>query len=299
VALALPLLVAAVVGAVIAWNARANADARASLDRAFSTPIEEADVSIDLEARVDGLPQLPIPVRLRMTGPYRSGGTRTIPLFAWELAFTGPGRRLGAALISTGDNAFVSFGGVDYEIGREAIARTNEQIAAGAARRDAPGAGALGLDPRHWLVEPDERESATVAGVDTTRYQSRLDVVRALNELAGASRRAAPDVGGTPPGPLTPGQQSDLRRLAQNARVDVYVADADHTVRRLAVRVPVQIPPSRRAQAGGATGGVLSFSIEFSRVGRPGRIVAPRDARPLEDLKRQIGPVISGAEGGV
>jgi len=54
-------------------------DAKALLRTSFKQPIRSADVSMDLELKVDGVKQLQNPITVRLTGPYRSNGPKKLP----------------------------------------------------------------------------------------------------------------------------------------------------------------------------------------------------------------------------
>jgi hypothetical protein len=51
-------------------------DAKSLLRTAFDRPIQSADVSMDIQVKVDGVEQLKQPITVRLTGPYRSNGSK-------------------------------------------------------------------------------------------------------------------------------------------------------------------------------------------------------------------------------
>jgi hypothetical protein len=285
------LVIAAVVVVLVLLLSGDREDAAAAIDRALQQPIESAQVGLDAELRVEGLPQLPTPITVRAAGPYRSGGGRTIPSFDLNVALTGAGRNVAARFVSTATNAFVVFQGVAYEVGEADVADTNRRLAAGRAAPRPPSLRELGVDARSWLVDPEERGDEELAGVETTHYAAGIDVVRLLDDLNRATAQAAARIGRPPPQRLTELQRDELRRVARNATMDVYVGQDDGKIRRLDLRVPFAVPLERRTQAAGATGGQLAVSLQLSELGRPVRVAAPPNPRPIKDLRRQVGPL--------
>jgi hypothetical protein len=283
-------VVAAIAVALLLLSGEEEDPARA-IDRAFQQPIESAHVNLDADLRVDGSPAVPVPIALRVAGPYRSGGGRTIPVFDLAVALTGAGRNVAGRLLSTGDNAFVLVQGIPYEIGRAEVAKANRRLAAGQAGPRPPSLRQLGIEPLNWLVQPEDLGEEEIAGAETRHYGAKVDVVRLLDDLNRAAGLAAQQIGRPPPPRLSPPQREQLRRIAREVTLDVFVGEEDGRIRRLAARAPFAVPPEGRAQAGGATGGVLTLSLQFSEVGRPVRVVPPPDPRPIEDLRRQIGPL--------
>ena len=73
------------------------------------------------------------------------------------------------------------------------------------------------------------------------------------------------------------------------AVTDVYVGKVDGKVRRVALTVDFSIPKKQRSRTNGVKSGTLSFSIQYSNVGKPVTIQAPSNAKPLSDLVAQLG----------
>src|SRR3954454_11896580 len=126
---AVSLVVFAVLAAVLAaCGGKSSSDVKDTLDKAFSTPIKSAKVNLDVTLKLNGVKQLNGPVKLSVQGPYESGGSQTIPKVDWDIAASAAGQNFSAGFISTGDNAWVSFQGQDYEVGKAAITQVNSQI---------------------------------------------------------------------------------------------------------------------------------------------------------------------------
>src|SRR3954451_23044312 len=104
-------------------------DARALLDKAFKTPITSADVTLNIQAKINGVAQLSQPISLKVAGPYQSNGKGKLPSFNWQVSVSGGGQAFSGGIISTGDNAFVNFQGTNYEVGSAAVAQVNQQLA--------------------------------------------------------------------------------------------------------------------------------------------------------------------------
>src|SRR5262245_37074712 len=126
-ALALAILAALAVAAT-ACGGQSSEDVKATLDKAFSTPIKSANVNLDVSLKLNGIKQLKDPVKLNIQGPYESGGSQTIPKVDFDVSASAAGQNFTAGLISTGDNAWVSFQGQNYEVGSAGVAQVNQQI---------------------------------------------------------------------------------------------------------------------------------------------------------------------------
>ena len=109
---------------------KSEEDVEALLDRAFKQSIKSADVKIDAELRIDGLAGFDKPVRLEAQGPY-IGGDKQLPKADIDLKIGAQdaGQTVSTGFLSTGDRAFVKFGGEFYEQPKADVARANRELA--------------------------------------------------------------------------------------------------------------------------------------------------------------------------
>lgn len=301
-----PRLLAAVVAAVVVVAlivlaifllGGSEEEATELLDRGFATPIGSADVAIDTSLEIKGVRQLEQPVRLQIRGPYRSGSNRTIPQADLAVNFSGGGQNFAAGLVSTGQNAWVEFLGQAYEVGEKQVATANQQIAAGAARRQSRSLREFGVDPRSWLEDPSVEGEEDVAGAKTQHVSAGINVGRMLEDLNTVGQRASGQVGGPAPRQLSAEQRERIERIVQDPEFDVYVGE-DNRIRRLSTVLDLEVPEEDRADSGGAESGKITFSAEFSNVGSPQPITPPQRSRPIDELTQQIAQLFGGSAAG-
>jgi hypothetical protein len=233
-------------------------DPRVMLRSAEAHPIESADTDIDLRLRVDGVPRLSGPLRLRLRGPYRSGGRQRIPSFDWRLSAGVLGFPVGGRLISTGDNVYLSVYGNQYEVGRSAISDANTRLAS---------AGGVRLRLGHWLGRARVTGEDDQGGEDCERIAAPLRggaVQSDLVPLAGALGFEPPSVSG---------------------RAIACVGYDDRVLHELQVDAVLGLPPADSARLAGATHVHVEADIVSSDVGKPQQIEAPSGPfRPIRDL---------------
>ena len=269
-------------------------DARALLDKAFKQSITSADMTLNIEAKVNGVAQLQQPISLKVAGPFQSNGKGKLPSFNWQVSVSGGGQAFSGGIISTGQNAFVNFQGTNYEVGADKVAQFNQQLSQnsgqGRSLKD------YGIDPQAWIKDPTEAGSDNVNGVDTTHVTGSVDIGRMFSDFnktiqkAGSMSTAAPQQ-------LSPDTIKKIEDVVKNPKFDIYVGKSDSKIRRLAVSVDFQIPADQQAKFQGASGGTLSFSIDFAKVGEPQKITAPTGARPISELQQQLGGLGGGLGG--
>jgi hypothetical protein len=233
-------------------------DPERMLDQAARHRISGAEVEFDGRLRVLGVERLSQPLRLRLEGPYMSGGER-IPSFDWRASASALGFPVGGRLVSTGENAFLNIYGNDYEVGVSQVGALNQRIA---------GMAAPDVHPRDWLgaarVVGDDR----AGDADCERIAAPLRRDEATRGLAPLSRRL-----GLPAPPLVSG------------RTTVCVGYDDRVLHGLELHATIAIPAADRAALGGATGAVLGVEVTISDVGEHQAITPPGGpVRPIRDL---------------
>jgi hypothetical protein len=229
------------------------------LDQAAAHPISSANVEIDARLRVLGVEQLSQPIRVRFEGPYMSGGSDRIPSFDWRLSASALGFPVRGRVISTGDNAYLTVYGDQYEVGQAEVGSANDRLAA---------AGGLRLNLRRWLGPAHVTGQGSAGGEDCERIAAPLRrdaVTEDLAPLAGV-------LGLTQP-------------LAVSGRATACVGFDDRTLHQLELRLALGVPEADRARLYGASGALLDADIVISDVGDREQIEAPSGSlRPIRDL---------------
>ena len=286
--------VAAIALAVAGCGGSSSKAAKDILRRGFATSIGSANISIDITGKLDGIPQLTRPVRVRLAGPYRNNGPKKIPSLSWDVSISGGGQAFSTGLISTGDRAFVNFQGTAYEVSPSSLADLNRRWSQ--RRSGTTTFGGLGLHPLDWVHNPSKEGDSDIAGVKTTHVSASLDVGKMLADLNHLGGSTATALARTPK--LSQRDINEVKKVVKNPRFDVYVGKSDGRIRRIAANVEFSVPPRARSQLRGLKGGNLSFSVEFAAVGEPQTIRAPRSARPISQLRQQLLGAVGGGLGG-
>jgi hypothetical protein len=294
-----------VVGAVLALagcgGGGGDENVKALLNRAFKRPIGSADLRLDSNIAVNGLPSLNRPVRLQASGPYISKGSRAPSQFDLDLkvGVNGGGASFNTGALSTGKRAFVKFEDSFYELPQSQVESTNRAL--GSERRGSGALKNLGLNPRSWIKNAEHRGDDEIGGVQTDHVGGNLDVQRTVRDLNGFLQKAGSRLGGSGrvPRPLSDSDLSKISDVVKDPSFDVYVGKKDGIIRRLSARFELKVPDNDRSKVGGVKGGTLQFTLEFHNVGGNQHVEAPATARPISALTTQLGALGSGLGGAV
>jgi hypothetical protein len=241
-------------------------------------------------------------LRLALRGPFQSQGKGKIPKFDLSLSFKRAGQTVSAGVVSTGDKGFLKLGRQAYDVGDQLYKRFAAAYLAAQKKsggKDGTSLKSLGIDPRGWLKDARKVGEAKIAGADTIRISAGIDVPKLLQDvdslLAGARQlgvTGAPDVAR-----LTAEQRQDIARAVRSAAVDIYTGKDDTILRRLALKVGLDVPADARRSLGGLTSGSLALDLTINEVNEAQSIDAPKGAKPLAELTAGLGGLLGGTSG--
>ncbi|HEX6459677.1 MAG TPA: hypothetical protein VF032_12220 [Thermoleophilaceae bacterium] len=273
------------------------------LNTAFHQPIKSANVNFNLQLQVNGVQSLSQPISFKFSGPYVNNGPGKLPSMDLTASIVGGGQSVPFGITSTGDDFFVKVRGQAYDVGKQTVAKLNQQLAQQkAANKQKTSLSALGIHPSTWLSGAKNAGDTTVNGTQVTHISADLDVSKVLDDLNSLVQKAPTSSlsGASKPPQLSAQQKSEIQQVIKNPHIDVYVAKSDNTVRRIATSLEISVPKDQQSKVNGATGGTLQLSIDLSNVGQPQKITAPANAKPIASLAGQLNALGGslGASGG-
>jgi hypothetical protein len=267
-------------------------DAKAVIDKAFTTQIDSANITLEVKAEVEGVAQAQGPFQVKLSGPFKSNGETKLPSFDWDANASGGGQSIAGGLISTGDQLFVNYQNQNFEVPKEQVDQINQQLAS--QQGEDQSAAQLGINPKDWVIDAEDKGDEEINGEETTHIEAGVDVSQMLEDLNKAAEQASGAMGGSAPSQLTPQQIDQVEQFVKDPKIDVYASKEDGGLRRLNVSIDFEIPEEQRAQLQGATGGNLTFSLDLADVGQEPTIEAPTDAKPLDELQGSLGALGGG-----
>jgi hypothetical protein len=300
-----------------------SGSAGALLSETFSghTPIESGDVNLSFSLSATGKSTTTQPLAVTVTGPFENTGTPSgahpegrrqaskLPRFDLQLRLSAAGHPLSAGATSTGSALFVQLAGTwfstpssTYKAIEEGYAKATSTAATSKAHSTF---SALGIEPGHWLTDPTQVGTTTIAGVQTVHLTAAIDIPAFLADVAklsqaGGSLGLGSPVGGSSAA-LSPAIAGELAKSIKAAHVEVYTGQADHLLRRLEVTAIVSATPQTQALLGGLSSANLRVLLEFSSLNKPQTISAPANPQPPSQLLpalQQLVGVLQGASPG-
>ncbi|MBE2315502.1 hypothetical protein DVA67_005915 [Solirubrobacter sp. CPCC 204708] len=239
---------------------------------AFEQDIESADVTVALSMKsAQG------ESNVSLSGPFQSNGENKLPSVDWRLSLDGMmPRPVEGRIISTGDDAFVQYGGETYQVGKDKIAQLGA-LGAGSGMESAD-VTKLMARMQDWFPESDAQSDAELNGERVTRITGKLDLSAALEDMKEMAKQPGAS-GFEGLEQLSNGDIDQVEKMISDPTFTVDVAQSDDKLRRVAARMTVD---------NGSDKSTISFSIQLKDVDKPVQITPPASGRPIEELMQKL-----------
>ena len=266
------LLVATCATGALAFSA-CSAEEASVVKTAFEQDIKSADVTVAISMKsAQG------ETGVALSGPFQSNGERKLPSVDWKLRLDGMlPRPIEGRVISSGDDAFIEYGGETYQVGKDKIAQLGA-MGAGSGMESADLAKLMGK-MQDWFPQSDAQSDASLNGEAVTRITGKLDLSEALKDMqAMAKQPGASGFEGLKQ--LSDGDLDQVEKMISDPTFTVDVAQSDDKLRRIAARMTIEDESGEK--------GTVSFSIQLKDVDKPVTITPPASGRPLEELMQKL-----------
>jgi hypothetical protein len=282
-----------------------GADATALLKDTFGAnhPIRSGRVDANLDVDLKGLAQLTQPLSLHLSGPFQSNGGKTLPDFAFDLDLQGGDKPITVGAVFAGGGGYLTIEGQAFDLGADlykTFKTSYEKAKASSSAKSGSDDGqaslsALGISPLRWLKDPKNVGTEDIAGTQTVHLASGVDVAKLLEDISTLLGKAknvtsagGAATGTSVPTSLTAQQRDIITKSITSAKVDVWTGAKDHTLRKVAVNVQVDVPQELRAQAGNLQTGHVIFQVTIAQLNQAQKVVKPADVRPISQLRSAL-----------
>lgn len=274
------LLIVAVV-VVLLLRGGGTDDARAVVARGLASDGDLKTAQVNLKLGLSGSAAAGNePVLLELAGPYAAGDAKTAR-FRFDLKVNGSGDEPVATLTGVDGRNYVSVGKLNYVLDAAALEDLKDENS-----KDGEGLSldALGIDPESWLADPEVVGDERWDGEKVTHVRSKVDVPRMTEDLTKVVGRAEGSDKVSDEAKAAASTLSSIEKDISSATMDVWVAEGEGAMRRL--QVDIQLKQGR-----------MALDLALSKVDEPVKIVAPKNARPFDELL-SVFAVVAGEERG-
>ncbi len=282
----------------------ADADAPTLLKDTFGAnhPILSGRLDADLDVDLKGLARITEPLSLHLNGPFQSNGGKTLPDFALDLDLQGGEKPITVGAVFAGGGGYLTIEGQAFDLGADlyktfktGYEKAKASAAAKSAGDDQASLSALGISPLRWLQDPKNVGTENIAGTQTVHLTSGVNVAKLLEDIStllgkakGVTSAGGAATGTAVPSSLTAQQRDLITKSIKSAKVDVWTGAKDHTLRKVAVNVQVDVPQDLRAKAGNLQTGHVIFQVTIAQLNQAQKIAKPADVRPISELRSAL-----------
>jgi uncharacterized membrane protein YgcG len=312
----LALLAAALavaIGLLSACGGGGGQDVDKVLNQTFNgkKKVNSGQLDMNVSANLQGLTGLNGPVTLKMGGQFdglqeKIRDTNRLPRAQLAVKAGAGGQSFEAGATSTGDKLFIDFMGTNYAVPDKQFGQLKRQLQDAQIKADRskdPDLAELGVHPREWLKNPDDKGTEDIGGTPTIHVSSDVNVPKMLADFDALLKRTSQLRLGQQqqqqlPNGLPASVRNQIAESVKDAKLDLFTGKNDKILRRLEVRVKFELSQKLRQQANGLKNGDVTFTYQVTDINAPQTITAPKSAKPLSDLQRQLQNSGFGALGG-
>jgi hypothetical protein len=282
----------------------ADADAPTLLKDTFGAnhPIRSGRLDANLDVDLKGLARITEPLSLHLNGPFQSNGGKTLPNFALGLDLQGGEKPITVGAVFAGGGGYLTIEGQAFDLGAElyktfktGYEKAKASASSKSADDDQASLSALGISPLRWLQDPKNVGTEDIAGTQTVHLASGVNVAKLLEDVStllgkakGVTSAGGAATGTAVPTSLTAEQRDLITKSIKSAKVDVWTGAKDHTLRKVAVNVQVDVPQELRAKAGNLQTGHVIFQVTIAQLNQAQKIVKPANVRPIAELRSAL-----------
>lgn len=296
------LLVAALSSAVAACGG--GSDQAASLLRqtfAGKHRVSSGEVALALTVSPSGPSTQRGPITLSLVGPFQSLGAGRLPASSFNIGLAAGGTGTSVTLISTGSSGYVTFQGQSYKLPPATFQRIESSFAQLGSASGGGGAGLLGrlgIQPQHWLVNPQVVGDEGVDGVNTTHIRAGIDVAALLGDLNTFLKRASSlGVAGASsfPGGISAATRRRIAAEVKNPTFNVWTGVTDKALRRLEIGLTVPVSGQLSVLLGRAA--AIAVTLEYAKLNQPQTITAPAKLLPYSQFQDKLRVLLADIQG--
>ena len=245
----------------------------------------KVSLAFTLEAQGEGAEELQGPVKVTLDGPFdasdkeRCRSSRSRPPSRARGRASPRARRPPATRATSPSRAPTTWSPTRSS---SSSRRTTSRRASRRGQNQGQSLATLGLDPRKWLIDPQNAGEAQVGDTDTIKITAGIDVNKLLED-ANSALAAASALGA--PRPADP-READRGAEAAGRRRDQGPEDRD--LHRQGRQDPAA-PGARSASRTAGSAGTISFDVSITDLNEPQDIPEPERAAVRPSCSTQLG----------
>ncbi len=236
-------------------------------------------------------------LNVTLSGPFQSVGGGSLPELAMSAkakgSVSGENVDFEGGLTVLSERAFVEYKGTEYEVDpttfgfvRSAFEQAQQRGSKESGNVSACQEAATGLKVGDFVKNLTDEGSTDVEGASTTKVSGDLNVEGAIDQIIKLIENPSCAAQLEAAGPLPVGEleaaKKEVSSAVKEAHADVYVGE-DHIIRRISANLSIEPEGSNQERVD------IEFDLTLGGVNEEQSISAPRGAKPLEGLFKQLG----------
>lgn len=273
--LACGLLCALAIAACGSDDASDSTGAKRVLEDTFATTataVKSGRLNFDAKLDPEGLLALAGPITFKVDGPFTVDASSGLPSFDLSADGLVAGKHFPAGALSDGRDVYLQLDGDFYKLEHAPL----DNLRSG---KGLVGIALLGIDPRDWITDVQDKGTEHVGGVETVHLTGGVDAPKLFADVE--------QLIGSPPGanPASARQRKQIEEAVKSASAEVWSGKDDKILRQLVVRVSFDFPANVDTPIPGLDSGTLELRASLADINAPqSKVSTPASSKPFSQL---------------
>ncbi len=267
--------------------------------------VKAGKIALIVKGELKGIKDFDGPFDIEVSGPFNATNENQFPAFDLEFSMAVGKTNITAGALSDSDKLYVSFNKKSYSIPDQLfsmIKQGYEQAQQEAKKQDkdedsdsddktsTTPASALGIDPESWLTDVEKKSDVDIGGQNTYQVSGKVDVAKIIDDVTKAAGQASSlGIAGQTAPQLSDADKKELKESFKDVSFTLNSTKDDFILVRFEFAADFTVPEDQRKDVSGLEGGNVELSYELTDIGKKPEIIPPEDAKPLEDLLKELG----------
>ena len=268
--------------------------------------VNSGNLDFTLTFSPSGSRTLSTPISLSFGGPFQSLGSGKLPASDFNVRLSAMGTGGSVGIVSTGTKGYVTYQGQSYQLPKADFQRLESSFSSLSSSPGGSGSSGLlsklGIQPLHWLADPQVVGDEDVAGASTTHIHANINVAALLGDFNTFLQKAASiGVSGSASFPrgISAASRNRISREIESPSFDVWTGKADKTVRRLLIKLTLPVSGKTSTLLGGLRAAGLGLTLQYANLNQRQTITPPRTVLPYSQFQAKLRAFEQELQGGL
>jgi hypothetical protein len=258
--------------------------------------VKSGVITFSLSLDPTGSSTIKTPISLGLSGPFQTRGTGNLPASNFQISIDALGHHGQLGIVSTGTNGYFVLDGDAYQLPAADYQKLVSSFAS--AGSGTGGLAKLGINPLHWVSDPQVVGTESMGGASTTHIHAHVNVNALLGDLNTFLQKASSTgaTGSKIPASISASTRQLIVSSVKNPTVDVWTGASDKTLRKLDLNLNYPISGQYSTALGGMSSAGINLTLAYANLNQPQTISTPTNVKPYSGFQTRLKAIVQQIE---